>query len=200
MTTLQIIDQIHEPILKNRRFSTLSIAEQLGITRERVGYIIHGVFHMRILSAKWVPYALTWIKYFNGPSRLRKIWNFLYAIQIISCRDCWPWTKHDYISMTRRKTNNKWSCGIAAHPAPKFPSAKNRLGKVSSRFLRSNAILLFDYLPKHQSIIADFHQGFLFLNENAPVHRAIATQKKLSYLGFQNLYHPPYSPDLAPSD
>jgi transposase len=37
----------------------------------------------------------------------------------------------------------------------------------------------------------------LFLDDNAPVHRALATQKKLAYLGFQFLYHPLYSPDLA---
>jgi len=30
--------------------------------------------------------------------------------------------------------------------------------------------------------------------------RALATQKKMAYLGFQCLDHPPYSPDLAPSD
>ena len=40
----------------------------------------------------------------------------------------------------------------------------------------------------------------LFLRDNAPAHRALATQKKLAYLGFQCLDHPPYSPDLAPSD
>jgi hypothetical protein len=33
-----------------------------------------------------------------------------------------------------------------------------------------------------------------------PAHRALATQKKLAYMGFQCLDHPPYSPDLAPSD
>jgi len=38
------------------------------------------------------------------------------------------------------------------------------------------------------------------LHDNAPAHRALATQKKLAYLGFQCLDHPPYSPDLAPSD
>jgi len=37
----------------------------------------------------------------------------------------------------------------------------------------------------------------LFLVSNAPAHRALATQKKLAYLGFQYLDHPPYSPDLA---
>ena len=38
------------------------------------------------------------------------------------------------------------------------------------------------------------------MHENAPVHRAPATQKKLAYLGFQCLDQPPYSPDLAPLD
>jgi len=40
----------------------------------------------------------------------------------------------------------------------------------------------------------------LFLHYNAPAHRALATQKKLAYLGFQCLDHPPYPPDLATSD
>jgi len=38
------------------------------------------------------------------------------------------------------------------------------------------------------------------LHDNALAHRTLATQKKLAYLGFQCLDHPPYSPDLAPSD
>ena len=43
-------------------------------------------------------------------------------------------------------------------------------------------------------------KGVFFLHDNAPAHWALATQKKLAYLGFQCLDHPPYSPDLAPSD
>jgi len=38
------------------------------------------------------------------------------------------------------------------------------------------------------------------MHDNALAHRALATQKKLAYLGFQRLDDPPYSPDLAPSD
>ena len=38
------------------------------------------------------------------------------------------------------------------------------------------------------------------MHDKAPAHRALATQKKLAYLGFKCLDHPPYSPDLAPSD
>jgi len=38
------------------------------------------------------------------------------------------------------------------------------------------------------------------LHDNDPAQRALATHKKLPCLGFQCLDHPPYSPDLAPSD
>jgi len=45
-----------------------------------------------------------------------------------------------------------------------------------------------------------FIKGVLFLHNNAPAHQALATQKKLAYLGFQCLDYPPYSPDLALSE
>ena len=55
VTTPEIIDQIHDLILEDRRISAKSIAEHLGITRERVGSIIHEDLDIRKLSAKWVP-------------------------------------------------------------------------------------------------------------------------------------------------
>jgi len=143
------------------------------------------------------------------------------AIQMISCRDWWPRTKPGYITMTRRQSNNEWSGGIAAHTAPKHFECKNPLEKFSPRFFwDQDGIFLIDYLPKGPTINAEYYlslpvqlkdilkekcrgkvtKGFLFLHDNAPAHRALATQKKLAYLGLQFLDHPPYSPDLAPSD
>jgi len=58
VTTPEIIDQIHELILEDRQISAKSIAEQLGIIRERVGPIIHEDLDMRKLSGKWVPKCL----------------------------------------------------------------------------------------------------------------------------------------------
>ena len=52
VTTPEIIDQTHELILEERRISAKSIAEQPGISRERVGFIIHEDLDMRKLSAK----------------------------------------------------------------------------------------------------------------------------------------------------
>jgi len=93
-------------------------------------------------------------------------------------------------------------------------------GKGSYDFWDQDGILLINYLPKGQTINAEYYssllvqlkdilkekrrgkvtKGVLFLHDNAPAYRALAAQKKLAYLGFQCPDHPPYSPDLAPSD
>ena len=123
--------------------------------------------------------------------------------------------------MTRRESYNQWSGDVAAHPAQKIPSAKIHWN--NSRlvfFWDQDGILLIGYLPKGQTINSEYYsfllvqlkdilkkkcrgkvtKGVLFLHDNAPAHRAIATQKKLAYLSFQCLDHPLYSPDRAPSD
>jgi len=86
VTTPEIIDQIHELILEDRRISAKSLAEQLDISRERLRSIIHEDLDMRKLSAKWVPKCLNADPNVNGTSRLSKFWNFFGAIQMISCR------------------------------------------------------------------------------------------------------------------
>ena len=58
VATPEIIDQINELILQDRRISAKSIAEQLSISRERFGSIIHEDLDKRKHSAKWVPKCL----------------------------------------------------------------------------------------------------------------------------------------------
>jgi hypothetical protein len=57
-TTREIIDQIHELILEDCWILAKSIAEQLGISREWVGSIIHEDLDVQKLSTKWVPKCL----------------------------------------------------------------------------------------------------------------------------------------------
>jgi len=106
-------------------------------------------------------------------------------------------------------------------PRPQKFRVQKSAGKVLALiFWDQDGILLIDYLPKGQTINAEYYssllvqlndilkekrlgnftKGVLFLHDNAPAHRAFATQKKLAYLGFQFVDHPPHSPELAPSD
>jgi len=166
--------------------------------------------------------AWTRIKNANGARRLSNVWNFFGAIQMISCYDWRPWTKPGYITMTRRQSNNQWSGGIAAHLAQKNSECKNPLENISPRFLGSRrhpphwlsykvpnyqrGVLLvsaganeghFEGKTPRGGILT---KGVLFFHDNVPAHWALATQKKLAYLGVHFLDHPPYSLDLAPSD
>jgi len=56
--TLLITEQIHELILEDSWISDKSIAQQMGISCEWVGSIIHEDFDMRKLSVKLVPKCL----------------------------------------------------------------------------------------------------------------------------------------------
>jgi hypothetical protein len=124
--------------------------------------------------------------------------------------------------MTRRQSNNQWSVGTEAHPAPQNSECKNPLEKFSPRFFgiktASSSLTIFQRAKLSTWSIAptsllvqlkgfwkeerrgQVTNGLLFLHEDAPAHRALATLKKLVYLGFQSLDHQPYSQDLAPSD
>jgi hypothetical protein len=55
VTTPEIIEQIHELILEDRRISVKSLAEQLCISCERVGSIFREDSNMSKLSAKLFP-------------------------------------------------------------------------------------------------------------------------------------------------
>ena len=80
---------------------------------------------------------------------------------MISCRDCWPWTKPGYITMTRRQSNKQWSSSIAANPAQKIPSAKIRWKSSRLDFLGSRRHCPHCYLPKGQTINAEYYSSLL---------------------------------------
>ena len=87
VTTPEIIDQIRELILEDRRISAKSITEQLDISRELVESIIHENLDMRKLSEKWVPKCLNADQKRQRCQSSEQIWNFFGVIQMISCRD-----------------------------------------------------------------------------------------------------------------
>jgi len=85
--TPEIFDQIHELMLEDGRISTKSIAEQLAISRERVGSINHEDLEIWNFFAKWVPKCLNAVHKRQRCQSSEQIWNFFDTIQMISCRD-----------------------------------------------------------------------------------------------------------------
>jgi hypothetical protein len=89
VTTPEIIDQIHQLMLEERQISAKSIAEQLGVSREWVGSIIHEELYMGKLSVKWVQKCLNADeKYQRCQSSGKRLELFRLGVnQIISCKD-----------------------------------------------------------------------------------------------------------------
>jgi transposase len=58
-TPPEIIQQVHDMVLDDRRIKVRETAETLGISKERVGYILHEEFDMKKLCARWVLLLLT---------------------------------------------------------------------------------------------------------------------------------------------
>ena len=161
----------------------------------------------------------THIKNVNGASHLNKFGIFSgnpsdFLSRLVTMDETWL---YHYDPETKQQSL-EWRHSDSPHPK-KFRVQISAGRVLASIFWDQDGILLINYLPKGQTINVEYYssllvqlkdifyekrrgnftEGFLFLH-NAPAHRALATQKKLAYLDFQFLDHPPYSLDLALSD
>ena len=150
---------------------------------------------------------------------------FFGVTKMISCRARLVtmdevWLYH-YDPETKQQSM-EWRYSGSPRPAPKNSDCKHPLEKFSPQFfgikMASSSFFTFQRAKTSSRSITHIcwcnwrtlwrknasrgkvAKGVLFLRDNAPANWALATQKKLLYLGFQYLEHPPYSPDLAPSD
>ena len=89
VTTPDFTDQIHELILEDCQILAKSKVEQLGISHEWVGSIIHEDLDMQKLSTKWVPKCLNVDEKHQWCQLSEQLLEFfrLCTIQMISCRD-----------------------------------------------------------------------------------------------------------------
>lgn len=221
VTTPENIEKVHDMVLDDPRVKVREIAEAVGISTGSVISILHEKLDMRKLTARWVPRLLTidqkrervrtsqqCLDMFNHNPK-----DFLH--RIITIDETWI---HHYTPESKEATK-EW---VARHEIPpKRPRTQQSAGKVlASVFWDSSGILFIDYLEKGKTINSDYYCELLdrlkdeytkkrsylskkkpiFLQDNAPAHKSVKTMAKLHELRFELLPHPPYSPDLAPSD
>ncbi|GBP15450.1 Putative uncharacterized protein FLJ37770 [Eumeta japonica] len=131
VVTEENVRKIEKFVLADQRIKLWQIAEELQISKKRVGEIIHEHMNMRKISARWVPKMLT------------------------------PFDKQ-----RRLQTRIFWS----------------------TRGSRTEATW---------EVIA---RSAVFTRQCILSHTARVSRQALKDTGFSEIDHPPYSPDLAPSD
>lgn len=215
------IKKIHKIILSDRKMKLIEIAETLKISKERVGHIVQEYLDMRKLCAKWVPRVLTIDQKqqrFDDSEQCLVMLNRNkdeFFRRYITMDETWL---HHYTPESNRQSA-EWTARDEPHP--KRGKTQQSAGKVmASVFWDARGIIFIDYLEKGQTINSDYYTALLeqlkdeiakkrphlkkkkvlFHQDNAPCHRSITTMAKLHELGYELLPHPPYSPDLAPSD
>lgn len=215
------IQKIHKIILKDRKVKLKEIADIVKISSERVHHIIHEYLGMRKLFSKWVPRELTidqkqqrvddseqCLALFNHNKK-----DFLR--RYVTMDETWL---HHYTPESNRQSA-KWTAYGESNPTR--GKTQQSAGKVmASVFWDTHGIIFIDYLEKGKTINSDYYIALLerlkaeiaqkrpqmarkkvmFHQDNAPCHKSLKTMAKIHELGFELLPHPPYSPDLAPSD
>jgi len=130
VTTLEIIHQIHELILEDHRITVKSIAEQLGISREWVGSIIHEDLDMQKFSVKWVPKCLNADQKCQRCQSSEQLLEFFWhdpndvLTQLVTMEKTWL---YHYDAETKQQSLEWWHRGS---PRPKKFRVQKFAGKV----------------------------------------------------------------------
>jgi len=134
VTTPEITDQIHKVILEGSRISAKSIAEHLGISRERFGSVIHEHFDMWKLFAKWVPKCLNADQKRQRWQPSEQLLEFFgpdpndFLSRLVTMDETWL---YHYDPETKQQSM-EWR--HSSLPRPKNSVCKNPLEKFSPRF------------------------------------------------------------------
>lgn len=220
-TTDAKVAMVKKLVNADRRITIRRIAEEVGISLERVGFILHEKLGLVKLSARWIPRLLT-----NEQKQVRAQMSLdlfhrfdadptNFKSRVVTGDETWVY----HYDPETKSQSMQWL------PKGNRPPVKARVAKSAGKvmlslFWDSKGPLLVDFMPPKSTITGQYYsdlltklreaimekrrgkvtRGVLLLHDNAPPHKSTIAQEKLRELKFEQLPHPPYSPDLAPSD
>ena len=203
-------------VLEDRKVTTRQLAESLKLSKGSVGEMLHEMRFNKV-SSRFVPRFLTTemctrrreaclvnleIYRRHGDNFLRNIITVdetplsLYA----------PESRRESLEWRRPDEGKVW----------KQRSGAIRREMMLTAFWNAGGIIFLDFLQRQETVTGEYYGELIqqvrskvrkprglphwFLQDNAPVHTCRAALEKIGSAGFELVKHPPYSPDLAPSD
>ncbi|XP_076381130.1 histone-lysine N-methyltransferase SETMAR-like [Megalopta genalis] len=209
-------DKIKAIIESNRHITVREIAERLNVSHTAIEYHIKSLGLVKKLDV-WIPHELKEIHLTQRISicdtHLKRNAIDPFLKRIITGDERW---------IVYNNINKKRSYSMLDEPAQTIPKVELHQKMIMlSIWWDYKGVVYFEVLPSNQTINSDVycqqlmkleeaikvkrpklanHKGIVFHHDNARPHTSLATRTKLLELGWEVMSHPPYSPDLAPTD
>lgn len=220
--TEDLIKAVEEKIYENRRFTISSLALEFpNVGRTTLHKIVSENLQFHKLCSRWVPRLLTEE---HQKKRMACSLDFLERYhdegdqlleRIVTGDETWV----SHITPESKRQSMEWR----HTSSPVKVKAKQTISTrkvMATVFWDRHGVLLVDFLERRATINAETYcatlsklrraiqnkrrgllsSGVLLLHDNARPHSAIHTQNLIKAFGWEQIDHPPYSPDLAPSD
>ena len=219
--TPENIEAVRVLVEEDRRVKIRQIAQSVGVSYGTANTILHEHLGLSKLSARWIPRILSVTeKQRRADTSLALVNRYNadpedFLRRTVTGDEVWV-HHHDPESKEESKQwTSKGACG------PLKARAAKSAGKVMATiFWDARGTILVDYLPRNQTMNGQYYaelltrlriairekrrgnlaRGPLLLHDNAPVHTSQVAQAAMRDCGFEQIPHPAYSPDLAPSD
>jgi [histone H3]-lysine36 N-dimethyltransferase SETMAR len=204
---------LRELVEADPRQTTRSMAAALSVSHTTVANQLHALGKVVKLGC-WIPHALSQ----QQLDQRSEVCTFL-----LSKHRRFDWLDHvvtgdeKWVVYVNHSHKHQW-VDADKQPEPDTKPDLHPKQVMLSVWWDIRGIIHFELLPDNTSITADYYCNQLerlnqkisllrpqrgkvvFLHDNARPHVAKTTHLKLLQFGWEILPHPPYSPDLAPSD
>ncbi|XP_023228571.1 histone-lysine N-methyltransferase SETMAR-like [Centruroides sculpturatus] len=217
-----LIEKVDCRVKENRRFTISSLSKEFPAVSRSVLYeIVTGRLNYRKLCSRWVPKMLTEE---HKTKRLASALTFLerysdegddFLSRIVTGDETWV----AYVTPESKQQSMEWRHSSSPRKV-KFKQTISAQKIMCTVFWDRYGVLLVDFLPHRETINSAAYcetlkklrraiqnkrrgllsKGVVLLHDNARPHTANQTQDLITSFGWEQLDHPPYSPDLAPSD
>jgi histone-lysine N-methyltransferase SETMAR len=197
------------------------IEEELSLSPPSIYEIIHVHLKLRKISSRWVPYELT------SAQKQKRVDTCQYILDKIEAglwRICDILTGDEswiYERIIGRKQSNMAWVAYGTKPPTQVKRYRFDTKWMISVFFKSTGVVHIYVLPQGKTVTAQYYRdnclkkvvekvmeerptsglkNMKILHDNAKPHVALIVKKYLQEQNLTIIDHPPYSPDLAPSD
>lgn len=210
-------EKLEKLLLEDRRMTVSDMSEQLQVSRGSVGTMLEELKFKKVVS-RFVPRFLTTEMCQARQAACRKNLTLFMTyggkfIHNLIATDETPLSLHVPLS---RRESREWRKPEEGKKWMVRSGSTHRRELMLTVFWNSAGVILLDFLEKGRTITGQYYADLIsnvrslsrkprglphwIQMDNAPVHTSRIAQEKIKEAGFLAIHHPPYSPDLAPSD